>query len=161
MEWRTKIGRGISTKWPVGTEAEGNGNVARIVKETPNSIAYVELGYAKKNGLPYGQVQNAAGNFISADSLSVSAAATTAAKAMPSDFRASVTNPSGERAYPISSFTWILVSENMVSPAKQAAVKDSLRWILNEGQAYVDPAGFTKLPGSIVEQELQAVERIP
>ncbi|MGA8761458.1 MAG: phosphate ABC transporter substrate-binding protein PstS, partial [Candidatus Sulfotelmatobacter sp.] len=99
VEWRTKIGRGIATKWPVGTEADGNGNVARMVKETPNSIAYVELGYAKKNGLPWGQVQNAAGNFISADPLSVSSAATAVAKAMPSDFRASVTNPSGDRAY--------------------------------------------------------------
>jgi phosphate transport system substrate-binding protein len=161
VQWRTRIGRGISIKWPVGTEAEGNGNLAKMVKETPNSIGYVELVYALQTRLPSGQVQNAAGNFIGADSSSITAAAAASAKAIPSDFCASITNPSGGQSYPISSFTWILVSENLESTAKQEAVKDFLRWMLNEGQTYVEPAGFARLPKAIVEQELNAIEKIP
>ena len=157
VEWRTRVGRGSSVKWPVGTEAEGSGNVARLVKETSNSIGYVELAYAVQNRLPRGQVQNVTGNFITADSSSISAAAAASAKAMPSDFRASITNPLGGGSYPIASFTWILVSENMES-TKRAAMKDFLRWMLEEGQTYAESAGFTRLPKAIVEPELKAVE---
>jgi phosphate transport system substrate-binding protein len=160
VEWRTRVGRGSSVKWPVGTEAQGSGNVARMVKQTSNSIGFVELAYAVQNRLPCGQVQNAAGNFITADSSSVSAAAAASAKAMPSDFRASITNPSGRRSYPIASFTWILVSENMNS-TKREAMKDFLRWMLGEGQTYAESAGFTRLPQAIVEPELRAVEEMP
>ena len=157
VEWRTRVGRGSSVKWPVGTEVEGSGNVAKLVKETTYSIGYVELAYAVQNRLPCGQVQNAAGNFIAADSSSISAAAAASAKAMPSDFRASITNPTGGRSYPIASFTWILVSENMES-TKREAMKDFLRWMLDEGQTYAESAGFTRLPKAIVEPELKAVE---
>jgi phosphate transport system substrate-binding protein len=160
MEWKTRVGRGSSVKWPVGTEVEGSGNVARMVKETSNSIGYVELAYAVQNGLPCGQVQNAAGKFITADSYSISAAAAASAKTMPSDFRASITNPSGGRSYPIASFTWILVSEHMDS-GKREALKDFLRWMLDEGQTYAESAGFTRLPTAIVEPELRAVEEMP
>ena len=160
-EWRTSIGRGISIRFPAGTEADGNGNLARMVKGTPNSIGWFELVYAVQNRLPCGQVQNSAGNFIRADSLSITAAAAAAAKAMPSDFRASITNPAGDMAYPISSFTWILVPENIASTTKQEAVKDFLRWMLNDGQTYAEPAGFARLPRAIVEQELKAIEGIP
>jgi len=156
-EWRTRVGRGSSVKWPVGMEAEGSGNVARMVKETSNSIGFVELAYAMHNRLPCGQVQNAAGNFITADSSSISAAAAASAKTMPPDFRASITNPLGGRSYPISSFTWILVSENM-DFTKREAMKDFLRWMLDEGQTYAESAGFTRLPRAIVEPELRAVE---
>jgi phosphate transport system substrate-binding protein len=159
-EWRTRIGRGDSITWPIGKEAEGNGNVARMVKETLNSIGYVEVFYAAQNRLPRGLVQNSTGNFIAADSLSISAAAATAAKAMPADFRASITNPAGEKSYPISSFTWILIPER-TSPMKQQAVKDFLRWMLTEGQSYAERSGFTKLPKAIVEQELKAIEELP
>jgi phosphate transport system substrate-binding protein len=159
-EWRTRVGRGISVAWPVGKEADGNGNLARTVKETPNSIGYVELVYAMQNNLPYGRVQNAAGNFISADSSSITAAAVTAASARSSDFRLSLTNLAGDRSYPISSFIWILVSENM-GPTKQEAMKDFLRWMMNEGQAYAEPAGFARLPRAIVEPVLREIEKIP
>jgi phosphate transport system substrate-binding protein len=160
VEWRTRIGRGIAIEWPVGTEGEGNGNVARLVEATPNSIGFVELIYAERIQLPLGQVQNAAGNFVGADTFSITAAAT-AAKAMPSDFSASITNPLGDRSYPISSFTWILVPQNTESTTKQEAVKEFLRWTLNEGQTYVESAGFTRLPKAILEQELKSVEKIP
>ena len=156
-EWRTRVGRGDSIVWPIGKEAEGNGNVARMVKETLNSIGYVEVFYAKQNRLPRGQVQNSTGNFIAADSLSISAAAAAAAKAMPPDFRVSITNPAGERSYPICSFTWILIPER-TGAIKKRAVKDFLRWMLTDGQSYAEPAGFTKLPKAIVEQELKATD---
>jgi phosphate transport system substrate-binding protein len=156
-EWRARVGRGESITWPIGKEAEGNGNVARMVKETLNSIGYVEVCYAVQNRLPRGLVQNSTGNFIAADSLSISAAA--AARAMPADFRASITNPAGEKSYPIASFTWILIPER-AGPVKQQAVKDFLRWTLTEGQSYAEPAGFTKLPKAIVEQELKAIEEV-
>jgi phosphate transport system substrate-binding protein len=161
VEWRTRIGRGISIEWPVGKEGEGNGNVARMVKETPNSIGFVELVYAERNQLSCGQVQNAAGNFVGADASSTTAAAAATAKAMPSGSRASLTNPPGEKSYPISSFTWILVSSSMESTTKQAALKEFLRWTLNEGQTYVEAAGFARLPKAILEQELSGIERIP
>jgi phosphate transport system substrate-binding protein len=79
---------------------------------------------------------------------------------MPADFRASITNPAGEKSYPISSFTWILAPER-TSPMKQQAVKDFLRWMLTEGQSYAERSGFTKLPKAIVEQELKAIEELP
>ncbi len=159
-EWRTRVGRGSSIKWPVGKEAQGSGNVARMVKETSNSIGYVELFYAEQSQLSSGQVQNAAGNFIVADSSSIAAAAVAAAKATPADSRSSITDPSGDKSYPISSFTWILVPEKMES-TKQEAIKEFLRWMLNEGQTYALQAGFARLPTAMVEPELKAIERIP
>ena len=161
VEWRTRVGRGLSIKWPVGTEADGNGNLARIVKQTPNSIGHVELVYAQQSGLPYGLVQNAAKNFISADASTTTAAVTAAMKSTPSGVPNSITNPSGENSYPISSFTWILVSENMKSRNKQEALKDFLRWMLNEGQSYVEGAGFARLPRPIAGKELEAIEKMP
>ncbi|MFZ0774322.1 MAG: phosphate ABC transporter substrate-binding protein PstS [Candidatus Sulfotelmatobacter sp.] len=161
LEWRTKIGRGISIEWPTGKEADGNGNLARMVKQTPNSIGYVQFIYAVQNRVPYGQVQNAAGNFISADSSTITAAATASAKAAPSGFRASITNPLGDKSYPIASFTWILVLENMESATKREALKDFLRWALDEGQTYAERAGFARLPKAIAEEELNTIENIP
>ena len=159
VEWRSTVGRGAAIRWPIGAVADGNGNVARMVKATPNSVGYVELAYAMRSGLLHGEVQNAAGNFVRADSASIDAAAS-AAKAMAADFRASITNPAGAHSYPIASFTWILVPENM-NVSKREALKDFLRWMLVEGQKYAEPAGFTPLPRSVVEAELKAVEAIP
>jgi phosphate transport system substrate-binding protein len=160
VEWKGRIGRGTSIQWPVGKEADGNGNLARMVKQIPYSIGYVELVYAMQNRLQRGDVQNAAGNFVAADSSSIAAAAE-AVNATFSAFRSSITNPSGDRAYPISSFTWVLVSEKTESSAKQQAVKEFLRWTLNEGQTYAQSAGFARLPKTLVEQELNEIEKIP
>jgi phosphate transport system substrate-binding protein len=147
-------------KWPVGKEGDGYGDIARLVKETPNSIGYVELVYAVQNHLTFGRVQNLAGNFISADSASITAAAAAGANAIPSDLRAAITNPKGEKSYPIAGYTWILISRSQ-SAAKRQAMKDFLRWVLNDGQAYVEISGFAKLPPAIVEQELKSIEEIP
>jgi phosphate transport system substrate-binding protein len=132
-----------------------------MVKETPNSIGYVELIFASQNQLPSAQVQNAAGKFIAADASSIKAAATAAAKALPSNSFASLTNAPGENSYPIASFTWILTCENMGSPGKQEAMKQFLRWMLEEGQTYVEPTGFARLPKAIIEQDLREIEKIP
>jgi phosphate transport system substrate-binding protein len=112
--WRNKVGRGLSVTWPLGKEGDGYGNIARLVKETPYSIGYVEFVYAVQNQLAFGRVQNLSGNFIGADSASMAAAAAAGANAIPYDLRAAITNAKGEKAYPIASYTWILISKNRI-----------------------------------------------
>lgn len=158
VRWRTMVGRGISVKWPVGREADGYGNMGRMVKQTPNSIGYVGSIYAQQNRLPYAQVQNAATNFTSADPVSIGAAAVAGAKAIPSDFRSAITNPQGVESYPISTYIWILISKK--GSTKQESMKDFLRWALNEGQTYVEPTGFARLPPEVVEEELKALAEV-
>jgi phosphate transport system substrate-binding protein len=158
VRWRTRVGRGISVKWPVGREADGYSNMARMVKETANSIGYVGSIYAQQNQLPYAQVENAARNFVSADPVSIRAAAVAGAKAIPSDFRSAITNSQGVESYPISNYIWILISKK--ESTKQEAMKNFLRWALKEGQTYVEPTGFARLPPEVVEAELKAVAEI-
>ena len=112
-EWETKVGRGASVQWPVGLGGQGNEGVAGQVKQTPNSIGYVELIYAIQNKMPYGKVKNLAGEFVQASLASVTAAAAGAAKNMPEDFRVSITNAPGKGVYPISTFTWLLIPEQI------------------------------------------------
>jgi phosphate transport system substrate-binding protein len=158
-EWRSRVGRGLEITWPIGKEAEGNGNVARLIKETPDSIGYVQLIYALQNALPHGLMQNAAGNFVGAYPLTMVAAAETAAGKI-AGFRASITNAPGASSYPISSFIWILFSPRTKSPAKRQALKDFLRWALTEGQNYVESDGFAKLPKALAEEELKTIDEI-
>ncbi len=127
-DWKSQVGAGTSVKWPVGLGAKGNEGVAGLVKQTPNSIGYVELIYAIQNKMPYGKVRNAAGTFVKADLKSVTAAAASAT--MPDDFRVSITNPPGKDAYPISSFTWLLVPAKIQDPQKRKIITDFLRWML-------------------------------
>ncbi len=108
-DWKNKVGKGTSVNWPVGLGGKGSEGVTGLIKQTPNSIGYVELTYAVQNNMPYGAVKNSSGNFVKADLASVSAAAAGAAKDMPADFRVSITNGPGKTAYPISSFTWLLI----------------------------------------------------
>jgi phosphate transport system substrate-binding protein len=159
-EWKSHVGRGMSVVWPVGTAAEGNGNVAKIVKETPNSIGYVELPFALANSLPYGSVRNAAGNFVTATLESVTAAAAAVAKSIHGDFRVSLTNPPGKEAYPIASFTWILVPEKIRDNHKRTATVQFLRWMLTEGQRYPKLLNYAPLPAKIVAKEMNAVDTI-
>src|SRR5439155_17992279 len=110
-DWKDKVGKGTSVNWPVGLGGKGNEGVSGLVKQTPNSIGYVELIYAAQNKVGYGSVKNSAGTFVKADLASVSEAAAGASKTMPEDFRVSITNSPGKNAYPISSFTWLLIPE--------------------------------------------------
>src|ERR1700687_3597124 len=116
-EWKTKVGKGTSVNWPVGLGGKGNEGVTGLVKSTPNSIGYVELIYAAQNNIDYGAVKNASGAFVKANLASVSAAASGAAKEIPDDFRVSITNAPGKTAYPISSFTWLLIPEKFSDAA--------------------------------------------
>jgi phosphate transport system substrate-binding protein len=159
-EWRTSVGRGTSVKWPVGTDASGNQGVADAVKVTPNAIGYVELGYAIRETLLYGDVQNAGGQFIRADLRSVTAAADESGVTMPADFRVSITNPQGDRAYPISTFTWILVPERIADATKKGLLVAFLEWGLTEGQAYTESLSYARLPDAVVQKAKSVVERI-
>src|SRR5207253_5904429 len=135
-EWKSKVGVNTSVNWPVGLGGKGNEGVAGLVKQTPNSIGYVELIYAIQNNLPYGQVRNSSGAFIKADLASVTAAAAGTAKSMPDDFRVSITDPVGKTAYPIASFTWLLVPEKISDGAKKKAIVAFVRWMLKDGQKF-------------------------
>jgi phosphate transport system substrate-binding protein len=159
-EWKTRIGKGVSIPWPVGTAGEGNGNVAKMVKETSNSIGYVDLPFALANALPYGSVRNASGNFVTATLRSVTAAAAAVVKSANGDFRVSLTNAPGEKAYPIASFTWILVPEKIRDYEKRTALVQFLRWMLTEGQSYAGQLNYAPLPAEIVAKELIVVDRI-
>jgi phosphate transport system substrate-binding protein len=146
-------------QWPVGAEVEASGNVARIVKNTAYSLSFVDLGYGVRAQLALGLVQNAAGNFVAADSVSIVAAAATAVKAVPSDFRYSITNPPGALSYPIASYTWLVITKR--SGVKEQAIKTFLRWTLNEGQNYISDGGFTAVPKEIAGRELKAIADLP
>src|SRR5207249_8049202 len=124
-EWQKSVGRGTSVNWPVGLGGKGNEGVAGLVKQTPNAVGYVELIYAVGNKLPYGDVRNRSGKFVQATLESVTAAAAAAAEKMPEDFRVSITDPAGADAYPIASFTWLLVPARIKDAEKGAAIKRS------------------------------------
>lgn len=159
-DWKNKVGKGTSINWPVGLGGKGSEGVTGLVKQTPNSIAYVELTYAVQNKIPFGSVKNSAGTFVQADLASVSAAAAGAAKDMPDDFRVSITNGAGKNSYPISSFTWLLIPSKFSDAAKRDALKDLLKWSLGDGQNLVEALSYAKLPKEVVAKELKAIGQI-
>jgi len=159
-DWQSKVGKNTSVNWPVGLGGKGNEGVAGLLKQTPDSIGYVELIYAIQNSLPYGTVKNSSGDFIKASLAGVSAAAAGAAKSMPEDFRVSITNPPGKEAYPISSFTWLLIPAQIQDPAKKTAIKDFLTWMLTSGQQFCEPLAYAKLPKEVVAKEQKAIALI-
>jgi phosphate transport system substrate-binding protein len=159
-EWKDKVGKGASVNWPVGLGGKGSEGVTGQIKNAPNSIGYVELIYAASNNIPYGSVKNSSGNFVKADLASVSAAAAAAAKTMPDDFRVSITNPAGKTAYPIASFTWLLIPEKFSDTAKRDAIKNFLNWMLADGQNYAEPLSYAKLPKEVIAKEKKALVKI-
>jgi phosphate transport system substrate-binding protein len=159
-EWKNKVGKGASVNWPVGLGGKGNEGVTGQIKNAPNSIGYVELIYAVSNNIPYGNVQNSSGVFVKADLASVSAAAAAAAKTMPDDFRVSITNPAGKAAYPIASFTWLLIPEKFSDSAKRDAIKGFVSWMLKDGQNYVEQLSYAKLPKEVVTMEEKALAKV-
>jgi phosphate transport system substrate-binding protein len=159
-DWKSKVGTNTSVNWPVGLGGKGNEGVAGLLKQTPDSIGYVELIYAIQNSLPYGLVKDAAGDFVKASLASVSAAAAGAAKSMPDDFRVSITNAPGKGAYPISSFTWLLIPAQIQDAAKREVIKDFLHWMLTTGQQDCEPLAYAKLPKEVVAKEDKAIAMI-
>ena len=159
-EWKGKVSKGTSVNWPVGLGGKGNEGVTGLIKQTPNSIGYVELIYAANNKIAYGAVKNAAGSFVKADLAGVSEAAAGAAKTMPDDFRVSITNSPGKNAYPISSFTWLLIPAKFTDAGKRDAMKAFLKWALTDGQKDAEGLSYAKLPKEVVAKELKAIEQI-
>ncbi|HWZ54750.1 MAG TPA: phosphate ABC transporter substrate-binding protein PstS [Verrucomicrobiae bacterium] len=159
-DWQTKVGKGTSVNWPAGLGGKGNEGVSALIQQTPGSLGYVELIYAVQNKIPYGKVKNSSGAFVKADLASVSAAAAAAAKFIPDDFRVSITNPEGKAAYPIASFTWLLIPSKFADAAKRDVVKDFLKWALTDGQQYCEALAYAKLPKEVVAKEMKAIAQI-
>jgi phosphate transport system substrate-binding protein len=149
--WLQQVGRGTSVNWPVGLGGKGNEGVSGQVKSTPGALGYVELAYAIQNHLPVSAIRNQAGKFVEPTIQSTTAAAAGAAKTMPADFRVSLTNPPGETAYPIASFTWLLVYKDQTDPAKGRALVQFLDWAIHQGQRYTADLLYAPLPAPVVK----------
>src|SRR6202046_2572374 len=160
-DWKNKVGKAAaSVNWPVGLGGKGNEGVTGLVKQTPNASGYSELISAVQNNIPYGKVQNAAGNFVKADLPGVTAAAAADAKNIPEDFRVSITNAAGPKVYPIASFTWLLIPAQIQDAAKREAIKDFLKWMLTEGQKYNEGLTYAQLPKDVIARETKAISLI-
>src|SRR5277367_2661930 len=159
-DWNTKPGKGASISWPVGLGGKGNEGVSGLIHQTPNSIGYVELIYAVQTKIEYASVKNSSGTFIKADFASVSAAAAGAAKDMPEDFRVSITNAPGKTAYPISSFTWLLIPAKFSDTAKRDAMKGFVKWAITDGQGEAENLSYAKLPKEVVAKEMKAIDKV-
>jgi phosphate transport system substrate-binding protein len=151
-EWKDKVGAGVSPSWPTGIGGKGNEGVTGQVKNTPNTIGYVELAYAAKNKLPVALIKNTAGSFIEPSIDTVAAAAAASAANMPDDLRISITNAPGAQAYPISSYTYILVYKNQKDAAKGKAIVDFLWWGIHEGENFAKDLQYAPLPADIVKK---------
>jgi phosphate transport system substrate-binding protein len=159
-EFKTTVGVNSSVNWPVGVGGKGNEGVSGLVRQTPGAIGYVELVYALQNTIAYGPVQNSAGTFVSATVDAVIAVAEEAADTMPADFRISITNPPGRDAYPISSFTWLLLYDDPPDKAAARTMVDFMRWALSDGQTLARDLGYAPLPRQVVDMELRALAKI-
>ncbi|MFZ0805260.1 MAG: phosphate ABC transporter substrate-binding protein PstS [Candidatus Sulfotelmatobacter sp.] len=158
-EWKSQVGSGTSVKWPRGLGGKGNEGVAGSIRQLPGSIGYVELIYAVQNKIPYGSVRNAAGSFLKASLEGVTAAAASAPK-MPADFRVSITNAPGKDAYPISSFTWLLIPQKAKDPAKGKILNDFLNWMLTDGQKMTSTLDYAPLPENVAAKVKVAIKQV-
>jgi phosphate transport system substrate-binding protein len=158
-EWQSQVGKGTSVKWPSGIGGKGNEGVAGSIRTLPGSIGYVELIYAVQNNITYGSVRNSAGVFLKASLEGVTAAAASV-KSMPADFRVSITNAPGKDAYPISSFTWLLIPAPSKDPAKGKILADFLNWMVTDGQKMAAPLSYAPLPDSVVEKVKEEIKQV-
>ncbi|HLM82764.1 MAG TPA: phosphate ABC transporter substrate-binding protein PstS [Terriglobales bacterium] len=158
-EWEVTAGKGTSVKWPVGLGGKGNEGVAGQIRQLEGSIGYVELVYAVENKITYGSVKNAAGNFVKASLDGVTEAAASSPK-MPADFRVSITNAPGKTAYPISSFTWLLIPAQAKDPKKGKIITDFLDWMVSDGQKMTSQLSYAPLPPNVVEKVKAAIKQI-
>ena len=158
-DWQSQVGKGTSVKWPIGLGGKGNEGVAGMIRQMQGGIGYVELIYAVQNKIPYGSVKNAAGNFLKASLESVTAAAASVTN-MPADFRVSITNAPGKDAYPISSFTWLLISEKAKDPNKGKILADFLNWMVEDGQKMTAQLSYAPLPENVVQKEKAAIKQV-
>jgi phosphate transport system substrate-binding protein len=157
-EFKSTVGVNTSVNWPTGVGGKGNEGVAGLVSQTPGAVGYVELIYALQNKISYGLVQNAAGEFVKASPDTVTKAA--AAAQIPDDFRVSITNAPGAGAYPISSFTWLLLYQNPTDAGRARVMINFVRWAVTDGQKFASELGYAPLPENVVNRELAALEKI-
>jgi len=158
-EWQNGPGKGTSVKWPVGLGGKGNEGVAGMIRQMQGGIGYIELIYAVQNKIDYGSVKNAGGAFVKASLESVTAAAASV-KSMPADFRVSITNAPGKDAYPISSFTWLLIPEKSKEAAKGKILADFLTWMVDDGQKMTAEPTYAPLPGSVAEKVKDTIKLV-
>src|SRR5271166_1120553 len=156
-DWQGTVGNNTSVKWPVGIGGKGNEGVAGSIRQLPGSIGYIELIYAVQNKIPYGSVRNSSGNFIKASLESTTAAAV--GVKMPADFRVSITNSPAKTAYPIASFTWLLIPTSPSDAKKGKILKDFLFWMLDQGQTMTEALSYAPLPKQVVEMEKAAITK--
>jgi phosphate transport system substrate-binding protein len=160
-EWKMKVGPGsASVQWPVGLGGKGSDGVAGLVKQQANSIGYVELAFAVQNKMNYATLINSAGKAVKPSLESVTAAAAASLKAIPDDFRVSITNAPGNDSYPISTFTWLLIPDQIKDANKKKALTDFLAWMLKDGQALAPTLTYAPLPKAVVDKEVKAIARI-
>lgn len=158
-DWKSQVGSGTSVKWPKGMAGKGNEGVAGFVRNLPGSIGYVELIYALQNNIPYGTVRNSSGAFIKASLEGVTAAAASAPK-MPADFRVSITNAPGKDAYPISSFTWLLIPQQSKDATKGKVLADFLNWMVTDGQKMTSALSYAPLPENVAAKVKEAIKQV-
>jgi phosphate transport system substrate-binding protein len=158
-EWKSRVGKGTSVSWPVGLGAKGNEGVAGMIRQMDGSFGYVELIYAVQNKIPYAAIRNAAGNWLKG-SLEGATAAAASVKQMPADFRVSITNAPGKDAYPISSFTWLLIPAQSKDPAKGKILVDFLHWMLADGEKMTSQLDYAPLPENVSAKVAEAIQQI-
>ena len=158
-EWKDRVGKGTSVKWPGGLGAKGNEGVAGMIRQMDGAFGYVELIYAIQNKIPFGIVKNSSGSWVKG-SLDSTTAAAGSVKNMPDDFRVSITNPPGKEAYPIASFTWLLVPAQFKDAAKGKVVVDFLHWMLDQGESMVAQLDYAPLPDNVREKVRARIKEI-
>jgi phosphate transport system substrate-binding protein len=158
-EWETTVGKGTSVKWPIGLGGKGNEGVAGQIRQLQGSIGYIELIYAVQNNISYGSVRNPAGTFVKASLDGVTEAAASV-KTMPADFRVSITNAPGKTAYPISSFTWLLIPVQAKDPKNGKILADFLNWMVTDGQKTTSQLSYAPLPEGVAEKVKAAIKQV-
>lgn len=158
-DWKNSVGKNTAVPWPIGIGAKGNEAVAGMVRQLPGTIGYVELIYALQNKIPFGYIRNAAGNWVKGSIEGVTEAAASV-KNIPPDYRVSITNAPGKNAYPISSFTWLLIPTQSSDAAKSKALKDFLTWMLDHGQSEVGALYYAPLPSSVSDKVRGTVSQL-
>ncbi len=159
-DWKSEVGANSAVAWPKGIGGKGNENVAGLVRQMPGAIGYVELIYALQNHISYGYIRNAAGTWLKASIEGVTDAAASV-KTMPADFRVSITNPPGKDAYPISSFTYLLIPTAPGDATKQKMIKDFLTWMLDHGESEVSTLDYAPLPTNVADKVRAAIAKLP
>lgn len=158
-EWQTQVGRNTSVKWPVGIGGKGNEGVAGMIRQMAGAIGYIELIYAVQNNIAYGSVKNSSGDFVKASLQSVTAAAASV-KTMPADFRVSITNAPGKDAYPVSSFTWLLIPAQSKDSQKGKILADFLNWMVDDGQKMTAELTYAPLPESVASKVKAEIKQV-